>query len=292
MTTRKQYRHKVGRALGRNYWDVSTVGASATANEIPDAKRTEYPAFWDGASLKVVGSDEVYLRGGGGSIRTGTGKLYTDRALSGGAPAQGVEYEVLKGWTFADVDEALEWSFDQSYPEFFTPISDTSTAVEVANTISTTLPATWKHIAQVRREAVKGATPAFYEPLYEGRDFRIGYAATGALTLELLFTPEAGRKIWVLGRAAPTLASGDAGTGTPDIPWQVIVPGALHYLFDKGINADDVGGALTKRFESEAAIQLSLFEKRKTEFRMKPMQVRRASFPVISETNIGLTVLN
>ncbi len=290
MTTRKTYRQKVGSNLGRNYWDLSTVVGTATVNQIPDTKRTEYPAFWDGASIKVVGSNEVYLRGGGGSIRTGTGILYTDRALSGGIPANGTEYEILKGWTFADMDDALDWAFDQTYPEFFTPVNDSSTVAEVANVLSVTLTATWKHIAEVRRERTKDAVPAFYDPLIEGRDYRIGHASTGALTFEWLYTPVAGTNLQFVGRGSPTLASTDAGTGTPDIPWQVIVPGALHYLYEKGINADEAAGAINKKFSDEADRQLALFEKRKMEFRMRPQMPRRAMFPVISERSDGTTV--
>ena len=289
MTTRQEYRHKVGRSLGREYWDVSTVGSGSTTTEIVDARRTEFPAFWDGASLYVDGLAEVPLRGGGGAIRSASGKLYTDRALSG-TPSAATQYEVLKGWTFADMDDALDWAFANAYDEFFTPINDSSTVSETENVLSVTLTATWKSVTAVRRERTKDASPAFYDPMIEGKDYRIGHAATGALTLEWLKAPVTGYNIQIVGKGLPTLASGDTGAGTPDIPWQVIVPGAKHYLFDKGISADLLGSKVAKKFQDAALQELALFEKRKTEYRMRPLTVRRVSFPVITELNDGNTV--
>lgn len=286
-TTRKTYRSHIGRALGRNYWDLSTVAANCTTDKLFDTKRTEYPAFWDGASLKI-GTEEVYVRGGGGSINTGTGIIYLDRALSG-APAAATEYEILKGWTFADVDEGIDFAFGECYPEFFLPVIDTTVAVEVANQIVYPLTSTWKKIISVEREQIAGQTPAWYQMLYEGRDYTLGVNGSGQITIEIVFTPEAGRKMRVRAQAAASVAAGDASQATYDIPWQVITPGALAYLFDKGLSADEMGQGLRQKFDEEAARESALFEKRKVQYRPK-QQVRRAAFPIISERNDGLSV--
>ncbi len=286
-TTRAQYRSHIGRALGRNYWDSSTVGAGCTVNKLFDPKRTEYAAFWDGASLLVSG-EEVYVRGGGGPNQRGTGVLFLDRDLAG-APVNGTAYEILKGWTFADVDESLDFSFGHTYPEFRQSTTDISVALEVANQLVYPLTSTWERVVAVEREALKGSTPAWYYDLYEGTDYRITVSDAGALQLEIMFTPEAGRKIRIRAESRPSIASGDAGVGTVDIPWQVITPGALHYLYDKGIEADETAGSLRQVFSEEAQRQLALFEQRKTEYRPH-IQRRRGAFPVIGERNDGTSV--
>ena len=287
-TQRSEFRQRVGRALGRKYYDASTVSTGATVNEIPDPKRTERPAHWDGASIKVGTEAEVYVRGGGGSINTGTGLLCLDRDLAG-VPTNGTAYEILKGWTFQDLADSLDWAHKNTWPHFFLPIYDTSTIAEIANTLSYPGPVAWQTITKVSREQVKGATPAWYEEKFEGSEYRIEIDASGNLVLQLLYTPDAGRKIKVEGRQFMTLGAAD--TSSSVVPWEVIVPGALHYLYDKGISADEMNTALRATFAQESDKQLAIYEQRKVQFKMR-QPTRRASFPIISETNTGMTVLN
>ena len=140
---------------------------------------------------------------------------------------------------------------------------------------------------KVSRERVKGAIPDWYDPKYEGTEYRIEINSSGVLVLVIPWTPDPGRKIKIEGRALMTISAADASTSIA--PWQVITPGALAYLFDKGINADAMNAALRKSFDEEAQRQQVLFEQAKVQFKMKTL-TRRASFPIISETNIGNTV--
>ena len=57
MTTRKQYRHKVGRALGRNYWDVSALARGTNyrvrARSIDPTGSNSYSAYTTTAAFTI-----------------------------------------------------------------------------------------------------------------------------------------------------------------------------------------------------------------------------------------------
>jgi len=287
-TQRSEFRQRVGRALGRNFYDISTTANGSTANQIVDPKRTERPAHWDGAAIKVGTEAEVFVRGGGGSINTGSGIIYLDRALTG-SPANGTSYEIVKGWTMQDLADAIDWAHKNTWPHFYLPILDTTTVTEAANTISYTGAAAWQAITRVSREEIKGGVPAWYTEIIEDTDYRIVLDSTGSLVIELLYTPEAGRKVKVEGKQWMSIGSTDASTSI--VPWEVIVPGALHYLYEKGISPDQMNAAMRAAFDKEAEKQLNLFKTRCVEFRMRSPR-RRATFPFISESNIGNSVLH
>lgn len=287
-TQRSEFRARVGRALGRHWYDSSTTATGSTVNKIVDPKRTERPAHWDGASIKVGTEAEVFVRGGGGSINAGSGMIYLDRDLTG-APTNGTAYEIIKGWTLQDLIDAIDWAHRNTWPHFYLPYRDVAAITEVANTIEYPLPVDVQAVTRIWREDVKGQTPSWYTEKFEDVEYRLTVNAAGTLVVELLFTPEAGRKIKVEGRQ--WMSIGAADTATSIVPWEVIVPGSLHYLYDKGISPDQMNSALRATFDAEAEKQLSIFKTRCVEFKMRTPR-RRGSFPIIGETNLGNTVLN
>src|SRR5437773_3199564 len=61
----------------------------------------------------------------------------------------------------------------------------------------------------------------------------------------------------------------------PIYPWQVVVPGALAYLYTKGANADQ--GSLSQQFTQKAVAAAALFERRKAQFHQHRPEIGRAS---------------
>ena len=273
-TTRAQYRAHIGKALGRNYYIASTTtGTSADANEIVDAARTENDDFWNGATVRI-GSDDRPLRGGAGVNTNRSPTLYVDRALSS-RPQTGTAYEVLKTWTFTDVDEAIDDALASLWPQFYDPVDDITTVVEASGTLQYPLPATWMEVDLVQRQIVS-SSPIRYRDLRLGFDYELRDDAASRVIL-LNYLPFAGTAVRIFAKAIPTLGATDASTSIH--PWQVVVPGALAYLYQKGANADQ--GSLSQAFDRKALFYATQFEKRKVQFH----QHRAASpigFPVIA----------
>lgn len=274
-TTRAQFRTHIGKALGRRYYVSSTTVGTSTATQVVDTKRNEARSEWDGAEI-LVGSDRVTVRGSEPS----SGRIYLDRALSGGAPATGTAYELLKGWTFNDIDEATDWAHANCYPALYLPVNDTATT-ETTGTSIYALTESWRSITQVRREVDGSANPIEYEVLFEGNDYFLRHGTAG-LVYEANYTTKTGINLHFIGRGILTIDSSDASTSLA--PWQVIVPGALHYLYDKGINADE--SVMTQRLDQEAQRQLQLFEEAKKTYRMMPQRLT-ARLPRVDITNDG-----
>lgn len=273
-TTRLQYRQHLGRALGKNYYVSSATTAISPSNrEIVDAARTEHDQFWNGSTIRVASEDRM-VAGGTGVNTNRTPTINLDRALSS-TPGNAAPYEMVKSFSFLDMDEALDDALASMYPYFYDPVDDITTVIEIAGDIEYNLPATWMEITSVQRQ-VYGSSPTRYRPMAPGTEYVIGQDAAQNIII-LRYTPYAGRVIRVFAKAIPTLGSTDASTSIH--PWQVVVPGAMHYLYSKGGNPD--AGSLSTRWEQEAQRALALFEKRKREFHMNRPATDLA-IPVIS----------
>lgn len=261
MPTRAVYRSHIGRALGRDYYVSSTTtAASANAKEIVDSARTEHDDHWNGATARISSQDRPVL-GGSGVDTNRSPIIYLDRALSG-TPAISTNYELLKTWTFTDVDESIDDALANMYPYFYDPIDDITTIVEAANDIEYDLPATWKEVFAIERQ-IPNSNPVRYTRLARTVDYDIREAAASNIII-LRYLPLVGRALRVFAKAIPSLGTTDASTSIH--PWQVVVPGALHFLYAKGGNPD--AGSLTQRWQQESARNLAIFEKRKQEFHM------------------------
>ena len=271
-TTRAQYRQHGGKALGRNYYlSSTTTSASSNANEILDSARTENDDFWNGATVRI-GSDDRPLRGGAGVNTNRTPSLFVDRALSS-TPGNGTAYEVLKTWTFTDFDEATDDSLASMWPHFYDPVDDIS-IIETAGQLQYTLPTTWMEIGLIQRQIV-ASNPARYRDMTAGYEYVVRDDPAGRVLI-LNYLPFAGTVIRIFARAIPTLGASDASTSIH--PWQVVVPGMLAYLYQKGANADQ--GALSTSFDRKAVFYATLFEKRKAQFHQHRPAIP-AAYPVI-----------
>ncbi|MGH2384531.1 MAG: hypothetical protein ACRDGB_05705 [Candidatus Limnocylindria bacterium] len=274
-TTRADFRARIGRALGRRYYAKSTTTGTSTVNQIVDSRRTEHAREWDGASILVAGA-ETLVRGSEPS----DGRLFLDSDL-GSAPISGTEYELLKGFTFQDMADGIDWAHAEAYPQLYAAVDDTATT-ETAGVNVIALNESWRDILRILREDAQ-SSPETYSLLQEGRhlDYELRQGPAG-LNLELFYAPETGRKLRVVARALLTIGAADASTSVA--PWQVIVPGALAYLFEKGVNPDE--GDLSRRFEQEAEKQLGIFEREKVRYAMW-REPRKARLPLIRVRNDG-----
>ena len=276
---RTAYRQHIGRALGRSYWVESTAtSTAATADEVIDTARTEPPDTWDGATI-LVGTSEATVRGSDPK----TGRLFLDSLLGGGATASATAYKLLKGFTITDLDEAIDWAFSECYPHVFDPINDNTTVEEVTNTLTYTLTEAWRDITEVRRE-VRGANPTDYATLPRSW-YEIRQGTAGLQFEAIAYTPETGINLWFIGKAIPTLAAAAASTSL--LPWQLVVPGALSWLYEKGTDPSE--SALSARFAQEAQKQLALFEAAKMRY-ATPRTRRKAWTPGIDAVNDGASI--
>jgi hypothetical protein len=108
---------------------------------------------------------------------------------------------------------------------------------------------------------------------------------TTGLVFEANYTTKTGLVLHFVGKAVMTLGASDASTSSA--PVQVIVPGALHYLYSKGSNADEL--ALGQKFDAKAKEQLGLFNQARRTFRMR-QQTITARIPRVEITNDGSRV--
>jgi hypothetical protein len=268
-TTRAQFRTHIGKALGRRYYASSTTTGTSTVNELVDSKRTEHRSEWDGAAILISGQ-RTLVRGG----QPESGRLLLDTDLSS-PPATGTAYELLKGWTFDDLDEAIDWAHAEAWPHLFLPVDDTAT-VEVASQNVYALAEAWRSITRILRQD-KDSAPTTYSELRPGHDYELRAGAAG-FSLELFYTPEAGRKLRVVGRSLLTIGAADASSSTA--PWQVITPGSLAWVYDKG--ADAAEDALRRTFEEEAGKKLAEFEAAKRRYTMPRETPRARTFRMVT----------
>ncbi len=276
-SARSALRELVGDSLGRGYYAKSTAQPGSTASRIVDTKRVEFEASWEGAALLISGEEAVV------TSNDPDGSLYLAAALAGGAPANGTSYELLRGWTFKDLNRALGEALARCYPWLYEPLNDRTTVTEAADTYLYTLNVAWKKVTQIRRK-VPNSSPEQWQDWLEGREYVLRRAASGALELELRVTPIAGNPLWVIGEKAITLASGDSATCPADD--QVIVDGALWWLFDKG---PDPAEAQQSRWTPKAERQWQMFQQSRITFAME-RPPDRVKVPRLAVTNDGSSV--
>jgi hypothetical protein len=280
-TTRIALRALVGARLGRRYYVTAVTTGTSTVNRILDTKRTEPADEWDGSTIYFTAGTapkEALVKGGAPE----NGYLFLDTDL-GSVPSVGATYEILKGYSITDLNDAIDWALAESYPALYLPVNDFATA-EVTGTSLYSLAEAWRSITQVRRKISGSSSPVQYEVLSEGNDYFLRHGTAG-LVYEANYTTETGITLHFTGRGYPTLDAADASTTI--VPSQLIVHGALAYLYDKGSSADEV--SMGQKFEQEAQKHLQLFERAKSTYRMRPQRIT-ASFPRMSITNDGSSV--
>ena len=281
--TRATLRQRVGEALGRRYYVASTTTGTSTVNEIVDAKRTENRLEWDGASIYFTGltaPNEAVVRGGTDGA---AGRLYLDTDLGVG-PNSGAFYELVKGYTFNDLNQSLDFAHRDAYPSLYDALDDDTTVTETIGTIKYALNIAWQRVGAVRRQ-IYGSNPVRFRELQRGVDYELRRAATG-IVFECLYDPDVtGLRLHFTGEKIPTLGSGDASTS--DLPIEVVVPAALCWLYTKGANPDEA--SMAQRFDQEAQQQAALSRQAKQDFRM-PRQATAARIPRIGTVNDGSTV--
>lgn len=258
-TSRAQLRAHAGKQLPRGYYVSGTTTVAATLNtEIIDANRTENDDYWNGAVARV-GTEDRPLRGGAGASTTITPKVFTDVAFTS-AVALSTNYEILKGWSFQQFDEAIDDTLMDSWPYFFDSVDDLGVTVTLADqVIEYALPATWRHVQQIEMQ-IAASVPTRYQALMPGYAYNIDEQAA-SLSLRLRFIPTGslvGLKLRIKAHAIPTLAAADSSTTVH--PYHVLVPGILANLYRQGVNPDE--GALQTRLARQADLMQALFEKR------------------------------
>ena len=278
-SARSVVRGLIGDGLPRRYYDASTTTGTSTTRQLVDSVRVEERDFWNGASLKIS-SQEVRVSGG-----SGEGRLYLDGTLTG-IPASGTSYEIVKGWTIADLDRGIDESLRWGYPWIYLPINDRTTFSETTGTTEITLTASWKEIKYVRREIV-GSSPQRWTILMEGRDYTIRVGATGALVFEMLYDPVTGTDLHFVGEGIMTLAAADASTCAADD--QIIIEGALWWLYRKGVQPDEA--SLSASFDAKAQEHQQLFLAARSQFSM-PREIKAVQIPSIVFENDGSSVSN
>lgn len=278
--TRSAYRAAAGKRCGRGLYVSSTTTGTSTVNEIVDTTRTEFPAAFDGSTIYFSGvtAPKVALVRGSDPV----GRIFLDTDL-GSVPASLSAYELFKGLTLADYDDAIDWAFADAFPHFYLPIND-RTVTETAGTSTITLAESWREISQVRRQIVGSTAPVQYEVLTEGTDYLLRQGATG-LEYEATYTTVTATKLHFAGRGIATLGSTDASTGIA--PLQLIVPGALAYLYGKGSNADEL--SMGQKFDAKHKEAMALFEQAKIRYRLRPQTIT-ARLPRVFITNDGSAI--
>src|SRR5258706_11113472 len=272
MTTRAEYRAHIGKGLGRSYYVASTTTAgSANAGEIVDAARTENDDFWNGSYVRINGEDRP-LRGGAGVNTNRSPSLFVDRALTT-TPLTATPYEVTKVFSFTDYDEAIDDTFGRLYPYLYDPLDDKTTVTETAFVVEVALPATWRDMYFVERE-VQGSNRVRYRRLMSS-EYEVRQDLLNQIFM-MEYDSVTGIHLRFVGTSVPVLGSTDAAASIH--PWQVVAPGALAYLYAKGANADQ--GALSTRWEQEAARAAVLFEQRRLRF-VQARAARNLGYPLI-----------
>lgn len=275
-TARSAYRAAIGKRCGRGLYVASTTTGTSTTSQIVDSARTEFPKAFDGAQIYFASATapKVALIKGGSE-----GRLFLDTAL-GSIPASGAAYEIFKGLTLDDYNDAIDFAHADAYPSQYLAINSFATE-ETTGTSIYALAEAWRSITQVRREIDGSSSPVQYEVLSEGNDYFIRMGTAG-LVYEANYTTKTGIALHFQGKGILTIDTTDASTSVA--PLQLIVHGALHYLYSKGSNADEL--ALGQKFDKKAQEHLALFEQAKMTYRMRPQRIT-ASLPRVDITNDG-----
>lgn len=273
-SARSVLRPLVGGELGRRYYVSGATNGTSTSDQLTDSRRTEDRDFWNGATIKVA-ADEVLVRGS-----SPDGYLYLDTPLPAGAPANPTSYELVKGWTIADLNRGLDEACAWSFPWAFEPLNDSTTVTETDLTPVIALAASWRDVKHVRRQIGTATTPVLWQDLLEGRDFNLRQGAVG-LEYEARYTTSTGRKLWFVGEKTLTLAAGDSSTNRAED--RLLVAGGLWWVFKKG---PDPAEASTSRWETKAEKQWALFREACRLYGM-PRDSGKVSIPVVTVVNDG-----
>jgi len=281
MTTRAQYRESIGRQLGRSYYAKSTLNAAtaSTTTTLLDPARTENPDYWNGSSVFIGGVERMVMGGTSKQDAISNAGIYLDRPLAG-VPALATPYELLKGWQFADMHEGIDRAHTLSYPYLF----DTQTVLvnEAADTENVVASAAgnWRNIGEVNRMDI-GATR--YRPLREGYDYK--WRVSGGQWLLLpMYTTELGAVLQFIADVPMSFAPGDDTTQSiANI--DLIVAGALWWLYDKGANPDEA--ALQDKWSRESDKWASRFEALKHQFAMPYQGRNKVIRPAVEVVNTG-----
>lgn len=280
-TTRAVFRERIGDVLGRRYYVASTTTGTSTVNEIVDSTRTEYAAEWDGATIyvsSVTAPKTALVRG------TSVGRIFLDTDL-GSAPANGSAIEMVKGFTFDDLNDAIDYGHQASYPYLWLPVTDKTTVTETTGTDEYTLPEAWRVIHEVRRQQVGTSSPVEYSTLRLGIDYELFWGTAG-LVYRALNTTATGTKLWFIGEGYATIGASDASTSIANL--EIVKHGALYWLYDKGVNPDEA--ALKESFQKEAEKEMALWDDAKRRFGIPRITKQRVRRPAIAVYNDGTTV--
>lgn len=283
MSTRATYRQLIGGALGRFYYVKSTTTAVGGTTYLIDKKRTEEPDFWNGGSCLVNG-EVVPIRGGQGIDNTlADPQVMLDFAASG-AIGNAVNYELVKGWTFDDLNASIDHSLAMCYPYIFTTFD--LTVAEITNTADYDLTGSsaWRHIAWVKRQW-ESLSPTQWWVMQDGFHYDIERKTDGTMRLSTKYAAKTGVSFRIHGDQVLTLAAADASTSFVDD--DLVVAGALAWLFQKGSNADEA--ALSGPFKDKAAQHRQNFEMLKRQFAI-PREQSKVKRPRVDITNEGTEV--
>lgn len=233
--------------------------------------RTEHDEHWNGATIRVGTADRP-VRGGAG-VNTGrTPTVFLDHDLPS-TPAISTNYELLKAFTFTDVDEAIDNTLANMYPYFYDPVDDSTTVIEADSVLEYALPSTWREIYKVERE-ILNSSPTRYRHLSPG-EYLLREGPTTMVVI-LQYFPFTGVNLRFGARALPVLGTSDSASSIH--PYQVVTPGALAYLYEKGGNPD--AGNLSQRWVQEGQRQAAIFERRRREFHQN-RETREGYYPLI-----------
>lgn len=267
MTTRLQYRKAIGKQLGRSYYVNSTTHptVACTTTTIFDAARTENPKFWEGASLLVGGVERLVNGGAPVNNASVTPALYLDRALAV-APGLSVAYELLKGFLFDDMHEGIARAHTLAYPYLYdTQTTLVSETADVENLVASAA-GNWRNIAEVNR---KGVGETRYVPQREGYHYKWRIEG-GTWRFLPQYTTQVGAELQFIADVPRTFDPGDDVTDSI-ASIDLIVAGALWWMYDKGANPDEA--TVQDRWAKEADKWSTIFELRKRQYAM-PYQGR------------------
>lgn len=279
MTTRLAYRQALGNRL-KSFYVTGTLDAGSTDAQIVDADRTEPRDTWAGATIRLqtATAQERLVRAGSPA----GGLIFLDTRLSD-SPAAAVAYEIVKGWTITDFNDAIDWAFEQMFPTIFEPVDDLTTFAEIAETLEYTLTAAWREVNEVHEE-VQGSSPKRWRKMTPGLEYELMPSGVGFILRLTTIDPVAGLDFRIVGRKVATIAATDAATSS--LPISVVTEGALAFLYRKGLNPDQ--SALSANFEKKAKEAMTFFEEGKRRYRT-PRRPRTAYGPRFAVVNDGST---
>lgn len=274
-SARSALRPLVGGELGRGYYANSTLQAGSTTTELVDIKRVEFDGAWEGATVFIPSTgDEAVVAG-----NDPTGRLFLAQPLSG-APGT-IAYEILKGWTFTNLNRALGQACSWAYPWAFAVINDAVTKTETSLVPVIALDAAWRKITKIRRQVGTTTTPILWVDLVEGVDYEIRQGAAG-LEYESRGSPITGTKLWFMGEGLATIAAPEVSTAAR-VDDEIIIAGAAWWLYKLG---PDPAEAAPGRWEKKAEAQWAMFQGACRKFGI-PREAGKILSPRVTVTNDG-----